>query len=156
MNAEKGEGLPGHLEVNLGYSLAHLAAQFGHVAALNYINVRKREMLHEKTDADETLAHLAAKFGHVDVLSYLREIGADKQFSEKTDDDGLTPARLAVASGHVEVLRYFREIDISLLTEDATDEGESLSDYAASCGQISCFMFLNADSPLCDQVVPGC
>jgi hypothetical protein len=155
MNAEREGSQPSHLEVGVGYSLAHLAAHFCHVAVLKYINTKKSEMLNKKTGAGETLAHLAAENGHVDVLRFLSEIGFAEQFSKKTDEEELTPARLAVGNDHVGVLRYFSEIDSGLLAEDASHEDGSLLDYAVSCERISCVSFLHPDSPLCDQMVPG-
>lgn len=107
-----------------GYSVFHLAAEYGHLALAQgiyerfgnqYGRVEKRVELRTRTVNKNSALHLAAAHGHLDVVVYLTTVLG---FSVREKNSELhTPLMVAAQGGHLEVVQHLHSKSRASLVE---------------------------------------
>ncbi|KAF8763623.1 Serine/threonine-protein phosphatase 6 like protein [Argiope bruennichi] len=100
-----------HDKANDGFSLLHIAAQFGHLNIMKYL-IEIGADINSENDAGTKPIHFAAREGHKDIVQFLLDIDPS---SKHLTIVGQTPVHYAVLGGHIDVLQFLidRKFDIN-------------------------------------------
>ncbi|MBN3308422.1 ANKAR protein, partial [Amia calva] len=126
-----------------GWTAAHFAAYFGHVACLRALCRKDPALLEMETAAAYrcTPLLLAATSGSVEALDYLLSIGADWR---RKDSQGNNVVQLAVLYFHTRSLRHLIQLDLEdlpvwkLLVGMLRSEAYSRKEMAVRCLEVLC------------------
>ncbi|GBO07023.1 Ankyrin-1 [Araneus ventricosus] len=99
-----------HDKANDGFSLLHIAAQFGHLNIMKHL-IQKGADIKSENDAGSKPIHVAAREGHKDIVQFLIDLDPT---SKQLTADSKTVIHYAVLGGH-DVLQFLidRKFDIN-------------------------------------------
>ncbi|CAL1290689.1 unnamed protein product [Larinioides sclopetarius] len=139
-----------HDKVNDGFSLLHIAAQFGHLNILKHL-IEKGADINSENDAGSKPIHIAAREGQKDIIQFHIDLGTtDKQL----DAIGQTVVHYAVMGGQIDVLQFLidRKYDINA----TSIKGDLPIHIAVGRNNEKILKFLLDHGAFCNAMYKGC